>query len=296
MRKIIKVILVGLGMLIILLVIIAATLGFIGGRRVNNQPPVTVASVNLPTDEASLTRGAYLAQISSCTACHGADLAGDVLIDEPPIGYLPAPNLTAGAGGIGGDYHPEDWARAIRHGIAADNRAISVMPSNHYAHYGDEDLGALIAYLESVPPVDKELGQRDLMFIANILFGVVGYEDTFAVSKIDHDDVGGAAPAAGETAAYGEYLVNIASCNSCHGENLTGATDPNGPQGPDITTRGALQTWSKDDFIATLRTGQTPDGRQLDPDMPWGTYAQMSDAELTAIWLYINALENVLVQ
>jgi len=296
MPKFIKYLILSLGGLILLLVIAAVILGFVGGRRVNNGPEVSVATVNVPMDQASLERGAYLAQISSCTDCHGPNLAGTIVVDEAPVGYIPAPNLTAGAGGVGSNYTDEDWARAVRHGLAADGRALSVMPSNHYAHYGDEDLGALIAYLQSVPPVDNDLGQRDIMFIGNILFGVLGYEDTFAVAKTDHENVGGEVTAAGETAEYGQYLVNITACTSCHGETLQGATDPNGPQGPDITTSGALKTWNAEDFIATLRTGQTPDGRQLDSEMPWATYSLMSDEELTAIWLYIQGLEETAVQ
>ena len=32
------------------------------------------------------------------------------------VGAVPAPNLTSGRGGLGPDYRPHDWARAIRFG------------------------------------------------------------------------------------------------------------------------------------------------------------------------------------
>jgi hypothetical protein len=36
------------------------------------------------------------------------------------------------------------------------------MPSSTWYHLSDEDLGVLIAYLKSLPPVDNELPKTDL--------------------------------------------------------------------------------------------------------------------------------------
>ena len=49
----------------------------------------------------------------------------------------------------------EHWAgeRAIRHGVAPDGPKLLFMPSQEFQHFNDDDLGALIAYLKSVPPV-----------------------------------------------------------------------------------------------------------------------------------------------
>lgn len=211
-------------------------------------------------------------------------------MDEAPFGYLPAPNLTNGEGGIGGTYTAVDWARAIRHGVAADGRSLLIMASHHYAAYSDDDLAALIAYLQSVPPVDNDLGRRNIAFPGTIVFGVLAFDDVTAVNKIDHEAVGGNAPEVGGTAVYGEYLVNIASCGSCHGENLAGQTDPSGPQGPNITLGGDLQSWSRDDFVTAMRSGVMPTSAQLSPEMPWRAYAQMTDTELEAIWAYLESV------
>ena len=53
---------------------------------------------------------------------------------------------------------------------------------------------------------------------------------------------------------------------------------------------GALQGWSEADFDTAMRTGQTPDGRQLSDEMPWPYYAGMADLEVQALWAYINSL------
>ncbi|KAA3660146.1 MAG: cytochrome C [Chloroflexi bacterium] len=291
MKRALKWIGIIVGGMVGLLVIVVVVLGIVGGNRLDNAPDVPVAVVAAATDEAAVERGNYLARVSSCTECHGEDLSGEVFIDEAPIGYVPAPNLTAGAGGIGANYTDADWAQAIRHGVGGNGRSLVTMPSNHYAHYGDDDFAALIAYLKTVPPVDNDLGERNIQFPGTIIFGVLAYNGVAAVANTDHAAVGGNAPAVSASAEYGEYLVNIASCNSCHGENLAGATDPDGPQGSNLTMGGDLQNWSEDNFFTALRTGVTPDGNQLDSEMPWQNYAGMSDTELEALWAQLNSVD-----
>ncbi|MEZ4707825.1 MAG: cytochrome c [Caldilineaceae bacterium] len=251
---------------------------------------MVVKAVDVPTDDAAIVQGQRLAAISSCIECHGADLSGTVFVDEAPIGYIPAPNLTSGQGGIGSTYTDADWAGAIRHGVGADGRTLVIMPSYHYAAYSDDDLGALIAYLKSVPPVDNDLGSRKLDFPGAIIFGVLAYGD-WSVNKIDHAAVGGDSPAAEPSAVYGEYLAATASCGSCHGEELTGNPGTDSPPGPNLTPGGALASWTEADFITALRTGQTPDGRELSAEMPWRGYAQMTETELRALWAYLQTLE-----
>ena len=289
MKRVLKWIGIGVAGLVGIIVILAGVLHFVGSGRLQKAPDVAVKTVEVRNNDETLARGEHLATISSCNGCHGMDLSGTVFNDEAPMGYLPASNLTSGAGGIGMTYTAEDWARAIRHGVGADGRPIMVMSSHHYAEYGDDDLAALIAYLQSVPPVDNELGERNVPFPGTIIFGMLAYDDVTAVNKIDHAAVGGEnAPEMGATAVYGEYLVNIASCGSCHGENLAGQTDPNGPQGTDITMDGELQSWSQDDFITAMRSGIAPGGREVNPEMPWRAYAQMTDVELGAIWAFLH--------
>ncbi|MCB0174393.1 MAG: c-type cytochrome [Anaerolineae bacterium] len=281
--------------MIVPLVIAIAGLHFAGQQRLNKAPEVTLATVSPATDEAGLERGQYLASISGCTSCHGEDLRGEVFIDEAPIGYVPAPNLTSGAGGIGATYTDADWESAIRHGVAADGRMMVTMPADHYAHYGDDDLAALIGYLKSVPPVDNDLGPRQIQFPGTVIFGVLAYTN-WPVNVIDHASVGGNAPEAAPSAEYGAYMVSIMSCQSCHAENLAGNYGQlDTPQGPNITLGGEVADWSEEDFARTLRTGTTPDGELLkttaEGGMPWPQYAGLSDTEVQALWAYINSLE-----
>ncbi len=260
-----------------------------GKRRLQTAPAVTGNPVAVPTDAEAIERGQRLAQISSCTGCHTGNLGGEIFVNEAPIGYIPAPNLTSGTGGIGADYSAEDWELAIRHGVAQDGRTIVTMPSDHYAHYGDDDLGDLIAYLQQVPAVDSDWGPRDLQFGGTIIFGVLAY-DSWAASSVDHAAVGGAAPAAEITVERGEYMINISSCTSCHAENFAGnAGQLDSPLGPNLTT--ITNDWTFAEFNAALQTGQTPSGTVLSPEMPWPLYSSMTDVEAEAIWEYLQTLE-----
>lgn len=261
----------------------------IGRSRLNEAPVVATRPVSVPTAAEAVARGERLAAIGICSRCHGDDLSGKVLEDRAITGYIPAPNLTLA--GVGGAYSDADWERAIRHGVAPDGRTLVIMPSHHYDSYNDEDLGALIAYLKSIPPVSNPLPPREISFPGAFIFGVLAYPN-WAVVSVDHKTVGRNVVPVGETADYGQYLVEIASCGSCHTDDLTGNRDPNlGPVAPSITATSALQGWSEAEFFQFMRTGRKPSGRQADNEMPWRNYSRLSDLEARAIWLYLQSVE-----
>jgi mono/diheme cytochrome c family protein len=163
------------------------------------------------------------------------------------------------------------------------------MISKSFHHLGDEDMGALIAYVKSLPAVDHSLPERRIEPLGKLMMGA-GLFPPFAADQIDHASPAPAQPEPGVTVAYGEYLSH--TCTECHGENLNGA--PFGPPGqeimtPNLTPGGELAFWSKQEFLATIRTGQTPGGRQLKEDMPWKYFGQMTNEELQAVWLYLQS-------
>jgi mono/diheme cytochrome c family protein len=295
MKRILKWLVIGVTGLIGLLIIVVGGLYVVGQNRLASAPDATVKTVAIPTDPDSEARGEHLARaITACADCHGENLAGTVYLEDPTIGVIPAPNLTTGQGGLRSGYTDEDWVRALRYGVAADGRTLTIMPSNAYAHMSDEDLGMLIAYMKSLSPVDNKLPPRQISFPGAIIFGVLAYGD-HAVSKIDHKNVGMVKPAEEPSAAYGEYLSMIGGCHDCHGPDLAGRSPEeaqNGPPpGPNLTPVGELGSWSDADFLTAMRTGNTPSGRPLSKEMPWRAYSQMSDVELQALWAYLGTLE-----
>ena len=275
--------------LVVLLVIALSALYFIGSRKLAGPYQADPAPLTIPSDEVSLERGRRLVhEISLCAVCHGENLGGAIVLDEPGLATIYGPNLTGGQGGVGERYALEDWVRAIRFGIGGDDRGLVVMPSQHFSHMSDGDLGAIIAYLQTVPSVNNKVPPRQVSLMATIFIGA-GQLDVSADLIAGDPSPQDISP--GSTVEYGEYLTTIATCQDCHAGNFAGNSDPNaGPTGPNLTPGGELHGWGYRDFVDALRTGVTPGGRQLDPDqMPWQFY-QFSDQELEAIWLFLQSL------
>jgi mono/diheme cytochrome c family protein len=112
------------------------------------------------------------------------------------------------------------------------------------------------------------------------------------------------APASADDAQIerGRYLIVIAGCSDCHtpdmkrylggsdvgfaipgagvfvGENLT----------PDKET--GLGDWTREQIIAAIRTGKTPEGRDLSPVMPYAAFSHLTDADAEAIAAFLKSL------
>jgi len=290
-RKILKWVGIVLGGLIGLLVVAVVVLLIIGGARANKKYEIPVETITVPTGEEAIRRGEHVAVIHFCQACHTDNLGGQVYFSIPGLLTIPSPNLTSGAGGVSSIYTDEDWVRAVRHGVGHDGRALWIMPSKAFSRLSDEDMGALIAYLKSLPPVDNALPERSFEPMGRVMLAL-GMVPPVAVDVIDHTAPPVAAVEPGVTVEYGEYLAQT-TCTECHGATLNGI--PFGPPGeevptPNLTPGGELVAWSEEEFMATLRTGVTPSGHELDERMPWQYFGQMTDAELKALWMYLGSL------
>lgn len=296
MVKILKWLGIGLGGLIGLIVLAAVILSFIGAARLNRTMEVQPEALTITNESASLERGEHLVK-AACTSCHGENLAGQPLIDDPAIGTVYAANLTSGQGGVAANYSDGDLVRAIRHGVARDGRRLVIMPAEAFINFSAEDLSAIIAYLMTAPPVDNPLPKPRLTFMGRVLLAAGMFGDIFPAEYIDHSQPFPAMPDVGANEAYGEYLANF--CKSCHGPDLAGAqpADPESPPAPNLTPGGELVGWTETDFINTMRTGLTPSGRQLNPQyMPWESFGKFYDEELQGLWMYLQSLPPVASQ
>lgn len=293
MGRVLKWLAIIIGGLVGVAVIAAVVLIVMARSRLNREYDIQVENITIPGDEAALERGQHLVQaVSACGGCHGPDYGGTPFFEDPMIGTVYSSNLTSGEGGIGSTYNDEDWVRAIRHGVRPDGKPMIIMPSQHFYRYSDEDLGAIIAYVQSVPPVDRQSGGRQLTLVANILTSLGAFGPaTIPAEVIDHDQPHPVPPEPGATEAYGEHLTYVATCRDCHGAELAGGqAGPGEPIAPNLTPGGELAQWSEEDFFTLMRSGRTPEGREVDPFMPWRTFSQMNDEELSAIWLYLQSL------
>jgi len=246
-----------------------------------------IEPIEVPSDAAAIERGRHLVTtIFFCQECHGEDLAGKPHFSDPLSGTVSARNLTAGAGGLGGKISDADWVRVIRHGVDEDGHPLIEMPSNSYYYIGDADLGAIIAFLKSLPPVDNELPERDLGLFYQL--AILSDPSLIPAEVIDHTAPRPPAPEPAVSAEYGKYLAT--ACTICHGPDLSGGTAAGA--GLDLTGGGNLIEWTEVEFMHALRTGERPRGEDIDPSrMPWKRVGKLTDDELRAIWLYLQTLQ-----
>ncbi|MGH7741790.1 MAG: c-type cytochrome, partial [Candidatus Eiseniibacteriota bacterium] len=130
-----------------------AALGLVVRGQLSRKFTVADVALNIPSDSAAIARGQHLNVIFNCRGCHGADLEGTVMFEAPPVGRLCAPNLTRT--GVTRSFTPSDWNRAVRHGVKPDGTGLMIMPAELFHGLSDADLGAIVAYAQSLPPVDK---------------------------------------------------------------------------------------------------------------------------------------------
>jgi mono/diheme cytochrome c family protein len=280
----------GLLALVGLVVLLIGSIYVVSELRMRRSFTVDAAPIAVPQSAAAIAEGQRLVVARGCTDCHGENLAGTKVLDDPLIGRLYGANLTKGRGGVGGEYTPATFARAIRHGVAADGRALLFMPSHEYAGMSDTDTGAIIAYLTSVQPVDRENPSISAGPLLRAVY-LAGQVALVPAEKIDHA-AKPAAPIVGVSVEYGRYLA--AGCTGCHGLGYSGGPIPGAPPSfppaanltPDNAT--GLGAWSEADFMRALREGVRPDGSSINPVMPWKNLARMSDTELRALYMFLR--------
>jgi cytochrome c2 len=273
MKRILNLTVIIFGGLFALVVIAGLVLYPIGMKKLNRTyPNLAVESVNIPTDADAVARGRHIATIWACTRCHSEDLSGMAFTNDPLSGLVPlggtisASNLTSGNGGIAASYTDLDWVRAIRHGVTPDG-SVEVFMFD-YSTMSDQDLGDLIAYLKQVPPVEASYPEIRYGSVVPVVSNIGLLMP--AAERIDHGVAHVADPTPGATDEYGRYLSVI--CTACHGNSIG----------------NSVRTWKQEEFIHTFRTGVLPDGEGFGPTMSSNTFREMTDTELTALWLFFT--------
>jgi len=252
-----------------------------------------VAPPPVPSDSASLERGRHLAlAVANCAHCHGTDLGGKDFIDGGALGHLYAANLTRGRGGVGRAMSDADWVRAIRHGVGRDGKSLWFMPSETYQVMSDEDLGALVAYLRSLPPVDRVLPESEIGMLGRLLY-ISGRFPFLTAESVHHDRTAPPRVERAVTAEYGYYLARIGGCIGCHGRTLAGGrvpgAPPSVPPAANLTPVG-LAHYTEESFVRALRDGIKPDGTRIDPFMPLDAMRAWTDDERRAVWTYLRTI------
>jgi len=119
-------------------------------------------------DNALVARGARLAALGNCAACHTADparpFAGGLPM-ETPFGTVHSTNITPDARTGIGQWSEEAFIRAMRRGVSRDGHLLyPAFPYNHYTRLTGDDVTALYAYFMTRTPLDAPATPNAMTF------------------------------------------------------------------------------------------------------------------------------------
>jgi mono/diheme cytochrome c family protein len=252
-----------------------------------------------------LARGQLLFHIGGCTNCHTAKngplLAGGDAIASP-FGNFYAPNITPDrATGIGG-WTDDDFIRAMHDGVSPTGSPYyPAFPYTSFTRMSDDDLKALKAYLDTIPPVNKPARPHELWFPFNQRWGMRFWQWAFFRP-------GRFVPDPNKDVAWnrGAYLVmGPGHCGECHTPRtfygvleqdraFTGA-QLGKEKVPNITSdpTTGIGKWSAADIGTVLQLGMTPNGDFVGSEMAKvvnnGT-SKLPDGDLAAIVTFVKSL------
>ena len=226
-KKVTKRVSIGAQILLLLLVLAAATVWatvwWLNQRGEAALPPQEKAFTSTPQQ---IERGAYLAQVGNCAACHtvrgGAPYAGGRVI-ETPFGEVFAGNLTPDLQtGLGRWTRSEFW-RALHNGRARDGRLLyPAFPYTNTTLITRDDADALYAYLQRLPAVVQARPAHTLRFPYNTQAALAVWRALYFTPE-DYQ------PEASRSAEWnrGAYLVQgVGHCKACHAtRNALGAVE-----------------------------------------------------------------------
>lgn len=295
MSKLLRRLGVGIGSLALLAVGLFGLASLGAKARLSQHHETHRIDLPLPTtaDAAAVERGRHLVSARyGCAACHGQDLAGGVMLEDPAIGSLRGPNLTGGKGGVTARYTMTDWDRIVRHGVKPDGKP-AVMPAEDFFKMSDAELSDIVAFVRSLPPVDASVPPPSFGPVGTVLLALGKLP--LSAERQTSAAHASAPPAAQDDAAFGEHLV--ATCTACHRQDLVGGPmafgPPSWPAAANLTPHAdGLGDWSYEDFERALTLGVSKDGHRLKPPMAevvQGTRA-MTPVERRAIWTFLRRL------
>ena len=152
------------------------------------------------------------------------------------------------------------------------------MPSSMLYNLDDEDLGALIAYLRTLPIKETApLPAASMRPLARVGLTLGQYK--LEPRNIDHR---AERPANGPDAAGRGRYTAMSTCTECHGQRLEG--------GPDTPGLSIVAGYTADEFARLIRTGVPRDGRKLDlmARTSQGRFINFSDGEVADLYAYLS--------
>ena len=296
-------------MLLGAVVLAGGALGYLVLRQPKMQP---ARELRIEATPERLARGRYIFNLADCDGCHtprdfsrfngpareslrGAGTVFPASMGLP--GVVAPPNITPDRETGIGTWTDGEKIRAIREGVDRNGRALfPMMPYQNFRHMSDEDVYALVAYLNSLAPVRNAVPPTKLKFPVSVL--IKGAPQPVASVP---------APDRRNQVRYGEYLVTNAGCRDCHtptlagGEKFAVAADMvvvSANITPDQHT--GTGPWSEKDFVDRfyqyreyVEHGSPAVGPESFTLMPWLNLSQLPPEDLKAIYAYLRTVQPV---
>ncbi|MDF3932514.1 cytochrome c [Pseudomonas citronellolis] len=268
-----------------------------------------------PAPAELLQRGEYLARAGDCAACHtapgGKPFAGGLPLSTP-LGAVYSSNITPDPRTGIGSYAYEDFARALRQGVAKGGMHLyPAMPYTAYTKITDEDMQALYAYFlrGGVEAVAQANHDSDIPWPLDMRWPLAIWNTLF-----HEDGVYRPNPKQSEAWNRGAYLVQgLAHCGTCHTPRglafqekaldeqdagyLSGAA-LGGWYAFNITsdTHSGIGGWSDAELVQYLRAGQLQGKAQAAGPMAEAvehSFQYLRPADLQAIATYLRSVRAV---
>ncbi|WP_205583928.1 cytochrome c [Neorhizobium sp. NCHU2750] len=268
------------------------------------------AAMAQDNDSDLVKRGQYLATAGDCAACHTAPKGGKPFAGGYPIaspmGTIWSTNITPSKQNGIGNWTEEQFARAVREGVAPSGNLYPAMPYDSYSLMTDDDIKALYAYFQKgVTPVDNAPAHKtELAFPFNQRFLMAGW-NLLNLSSARF------APKPGESAqvARGRYLSEgLAHCATCHtprdvtmamdrGANLSGGF-VGAWEAPNITSDkvSGIGDWTDAEIAQYLKQGHVPGKGVAAGPMAEAvelSLSKLSDDDIAAITAYLRTVPAV---
>jgi mono/diheme cytochrome c family protein len=258
---------------------------------------------------ATLEQGRYLVEaVTICFECHsdrdfskpgwpippGRIGSGRILWGEGSPNQVIAPNITPDVATGIGKWSDKEVARAIKDGIGRNGRVLNPeMPSRYFHSLDDDEIYSIVLYLRSIPSVRNQLPE-----MASYMPGE--HPPTIAMDSIRLTK-------ASSMVTRGAHLVRLAGCETCHTpaneegfihglEFAGGKVFRHGDQAaassnltPDPS---GISYYDEGLFLKVLKTGRVG-ARAVFSAMPWHFYRHLTDADLKAVFAYLQALPPV---
>lgn len=267
---------------------------------------ILLVSIGTARAQADLVkRGDYLVNtIMTCGNCHspkgppaavaGKDFSGGLSWDEPPF-KVTASNITQDKENGIGSWSDAEIKTLLRTGKRPSGvQVAAVMPTAFYGIVTESDMNAIVAYLRTVKPISNKVADPIYkMQLPHVAFP--GSEKPFNEAMMS------------DPVKKGFYLATIGHCMECHtpfgarGRDFAdrfgaGGAEFPGPWGVSVSRNitsskiKGIGEWSGTEIKTAVTQGKRKDGSPLKPPMGFQYYANMTDADLDAVVVYLRTV------